>query len=250
MMSHAPQLFETYDYNAPLSPECIQWLQKNIKQRENVHVVDFGCGWGELLSEIVLHLPESTGSGYDIDPFLIERANARTARCSLGGRIAYSVADCTQIEEPCDVLVCMGSTHAWARLEDALSAFELTLRPEGQLILGVPQWEKHPTDEACHALGTPPDGLPNENGLRTLIGESGFDITGFRASTLAEWDAFEIAWCASRVLWLRANENHPDFAKYKEQLEQHRTMWLDGYRTYLGFSVIVATKRSQLSIVG
>ena len=245
MMSHAPQLFETSDYNAPLSPECIQWLWKTIKQHEKVHVVDFGCGWGELLSEIVLHLPESTGSGYDIDPFLIERANAGTASVGLGGRIAFSVADCTQIDESCDVLICMGSTHAWSRLEDALSAFELTLRPEGQLILGVPYWENSPSDAACHALGTTQDGLPTEISLLTLVTGSGFDITGFRTSTLSEWDAFEIAWCASRVIWLRENPNHPDFARFAKQLEQHRTMWLDGYRTYLGFSVIVATKRSR-----
>ena len=32
--------------------------------------------------------------------------------------------------------------------------------------------------------------------------------------------------------------------KFAEQLEKHRAMWLDGYRTYLGFAVIVATKRS------
>ena len=159
-------------------------------------------------------------------------------------RISVSVADCTQVTEHSDVLICMGSTHAWPCLEDALTSFEQTLRPEGQLIIGVPYWENSPSDAACHALGTTQDGLPTEMSLRTLVTESGFAITGFQASTLAEWDSFEIAWCASRVIWLRENPNHPDFARYAEQLEKHRVMWLDGYRTYLGFAVIVATKRS------
>lgn len=243
-MSNAPQLFVTCDYNAPLSPDCVAWLCKALKVREKAHVVDLGCGWGQLLIDIVLHLPQSTGTGYDSDQFLIEHATAEASTIAIKDRITFAIADCTQVKEHGDVLSCMGSTHAWTCLEDALSSFEQTLRPEGQLIIGVPYWEKPPSDAACHALGTTQDGLPNEISLRTLVTESGFDITGFRASTLAEWDAFEIAWCASRVIWLRENPNHPDVARYAEQLEKHRAMWLDGYRTYLGFAVMVATKRS------
>jgi SAM-dependent methyltransferase len=243
-MSNAPQLFATCDYNAPLSPECVAWLCKALKAREMAHVVDLGCGWGQLLLAIVLHLPQSTGTGYDSDQFLIEHATAEASTFANEDRITFAIADCTQVKVHSDVLICMGSTHAWACLEDALSSFKQTLRPEGQLIIGVPYWEKPPSDAACHALGTTQDGLPTAISLRTLITESGFDITGFRASTLAEWDAFEIAWCASRVIWLRENPNHPDVARYAEQLEKHRAMWLDGYRTYLGFAVIVATKRS------
>jgi SAM-dependent methyltransferase len=243
-MSNAPQLFATYDYNAPLPPECVSWLCKALKVREKAHVVDLGCGWGQLLVDIVLHLPQSTGTGYDSDQSLIEHATAVASTFAIEDRITFSVADCTAVTKPCDVLICMGSTHAWACLEDALSSFKQTLRPEGQLIIGVPYWENSPSDAACHALGTTQDGLPSEMSLRSLVSDSGFAITGFRASTLAEWDAFEIAWCASRVIWLRENPNHPDFAKHADQLEKHRAMWLDGYRTYLGFAVIVATKQS------
>ena len=243
-MSIAPQLFTTCDYNAPLSTECVAWLGDSLNIREKLHIADLGCGWGHLLVDIVMHLPQSTGTGYDSDQFLIEHATAVVATFANEERITFSVADCTQVTEHSDVLICMGSTHAWPCLEDALTSFEQTLRPEGQLIIGVPYWENSPSDAACHALDTTQDGLPNEMSLRTLVTESGFDITGFRASTLAEWDAFEIAWCASRVIWLRENPNHPDFARYAEQLEKHRAMWLDGYRTYLGFAVIVATKQS------
>lgn len=243
-MSNAPQLFATCDYNAPVSHECVAWLCKALKVREKPHVIDLGCGWGQLLVDIVLHLPQSTGTGYDSDQLVIERATEEASTFANEDRITFSVADCTQVTEHSDVLICMGSTHAWACLKDALSSFEQTLWPEGQLIIGVPYWENSPSDAACHALGTTQDGLPTEISLRTLVTESGFDITGFWASTLAEWDAFEIAWCASRVIWLRENPNHPDFARYAEKLEKHRAMWLDGYRTYLGFAVIVATKRS------
>ena len=243
-MSNAPQLFATSDYNAPLSPDCVAWLCRALTVREKPHVIDLGCGWGQLLVDIVLHLPQSTGTGYDSDQLLIEHATAVVATFANEERISVSVADCTQVTEHSDVLICMGSTHAWPCLEDALTSFEQTLRPEGQLIIGVPYWENSPSDAACHALGTTQDGLPTEMSLRTLVTESGFAITGFQASTLAEWDSFEIAWCASRVIWLRENPNHPDFARYAEQLEKHRVMWLDGYRTYLGFAVIVATKRS------
>jgi len=247
-MSNAPQLFATCDYNAPLSTECVAWLCRELTVREKPHVIDLGCGWGQLLVDIVLHLPQSTGTGYDSDQLLIEHATAVVATFANEERITVSVADCTQVTEHSDVLICMGSTHAWPCLEDALTSFEQTLRPEGQLIIGVPYWENSPSDAACHALGTTQDGLPNEISLRTLVTESGFDITGFRASTLAEWDAFEIAWCASRVIWLRENPNRPDFAKYADQLEKHRAMWLDGYRNYLGFAVIVATKPSSTLI--
>jgi SAM-dependent methyltransferase len=243
-MSNAPQLFATCDSNAPLSPECVAWLCKALKVREKAQVVDLGCGWGQLLVDIVIHLPQSTGSGYDSDQLMIEHATAVASTFAIEDRITFSVADCTAVTKPCDVLICMGSTHAWDTLERGLDAFYQLLKPEGRLIIGVPFWENPPSNAAFEALGTSPDGLPSEMSLRSLVSDSGFAITGFRASTLAEWDAFEIAWCASRVIWLRENPNHPDFAKYAEQLEKHRAMWLDGYRTYLGFAVIVATKQS------
>jgi precorrin-6B methylase 2 len=243
-MSNAPQLFATCDYNAPLSPECVSWLCKALKVREKAHFVDLGCGWGQLLIDIVMMLPGSTGIGIDSDHNVIEHADVCAAKRGISDRIRFVQEDCTLVAERCDVLICIGSTHAWNTLESALGTFYQLFQPAGQLIIGVPYWENSPSDAACHALGTTQDGLPNEISLRTLVTESGFDITGFRASTLAEWDSFEIAWCASRVIWLRENPNHPDFARYAEQLEKHRAMWLDGYRTYLGFSVIVATKRS------
>lgn len=215
-MSNAPQLVATCDYNAPVSPDGVAWLCKALKVREKAYVVDLGCGWGQLLVDIVLHLPQSTGTGYDSDQFLIEHATAEASTIAIEDRITFAVADCTQEKEHGDVLICIGSTHAWPCLEDALSSFEQTLRAEGQLIIGVPYWETSPSDAACHALGTTQDGLPTELSLRTLVTESGFDITGFRASTLAEWDAFEIAWCASRVIWLRENPNHPDLTRHAE----------------------------------
>jgi len=249
-MSNAPQLFATCDYNAPLSPESFSWLCKALKVREKAHVVDLGCGWGQLLIDIVMHLPQSTGSGYDSDQLMIEHATTMASTFAIEDRITFSVADCTTVTKPCDVLICMGSTHAWDTLERGLDAFYQLLKLEGCLIIGVPFWENPPSDAACEALGTSPEGLPSERSLRTLTTDSGFAINGFRASTLAEWDAFEIAWCASRVIWLRENANHPDFARYAELLEKHRAMWLDGYRTYLGFAVIVATKQSSTLTAG
>ncbi|MFZ4782348.1 MAG: SAM-dependent methyltransferase [Armatimonadaceae bacterium] len=243
-MSNAPQLFATCDYNAPLSPECVSWLCKALKVREKAHFVDLGCGWGQLLIDIVMMLPGSTGIGYDSDQLLIEHADVCAAKRGISDRIRFVQEDCTLVAERCDVLICIGSTHAWNTLGSALGTFYQLLQPAGQLILGVPFWEHPPSNAACEAIGTSPDGLPSEMSLRSMVSDSGFAITGFRASTLAEWDAFEIAWCASRVIWLRENPNRPDFAKYADQLEKHRAMWLDGYRTYLGFAVIVATKQS------
>ena len=62
-MSNAPQLFVTCDYNAPLSPDCVAWLCKALKVREKAHVVDLGCGWGQLLVDIVMHLQLGPLSG-------------------------------------------------------------------------------------------------------------------------------------------------------------------------------------------
>jgi len=238
----APQLFRTCDYNAPVSRECVAWLGDSLNIREQLHIADFGCGWGQLLVDIVTMLPGSTGIGFDSDQTLIEHASVCATRNGIGDRIRFVQEDCTLVAERSDVLMCIGSTHAWDTLESALGTFYELLQPAGQLILGVPFWEHPPTNAACEAIGTSPDGLPSDMSLRSLVSESGFAITGFRASTLAEWDAFEIAWCASRVIWLRENPNHPDFPKYAEQLEKHRAMWLDGYRKYLGFAVVVATK--------
>jgi len=249
-MSNAPQLYTTCDYNAPVSRECVAWLGDSLNIREQLHIADFGCGWGQLLVDIVMLLPGSTGIGFDSDQTLIEHASVCATTSGISDCIRFVQEDCTLVAERSDVLMCIGSTHAWDTLESALGTFYELLQPAGQLILGVPFWEHPPTNAACEAIGTSPDGLPSEMTLRSSVSDSGFAITGFRASTLAEWDAFEIAWCASRVIWLRENPHHPDFTKYAVQLEKHRAMWLDGYRNYLGFAVIVATKLPSPLIAG
>jgi len=96
-MSIAPQLFTTCDYNAPLSTECVAWLGDSLNIREKLHIADLGCGWGQLLVDIVMMLPGSTGIGIDSDRNLIEHADVCAAKRGISDRIRFVQEDCTLV---------------------------------------------------------------------------------------------------------------------------------------------------------
>ncbi|MFM7188693.1 MAG: SAM-dependent methyltransferase [Armatimonadota bacterium] len=243
-MPEGPALYKTCDYNAPLSSDAIDWIITALRQSESANIVDLGCGWGQLLGDLVVAFPTITATGFDTDPDLITQAQSIVCSRGIERRATFRVADCTTVTCTADVVICMGSTHAWESLDSALAAFHTLLQQNGKVIVGVPFWENPPSDAACAALGMSPADLPTYESLLSSITVAGFEVQGFRASTLAEWDAFETAWCASRIVWLRDNPTHPDHTRFSDQLIKHRTMWLDGYRKQLGFTVIIASKHA------
>ncbi|MGM1059978.1 SAM-dependent methyltransferase [Saccharothrix sp. Mg75] len=229
------------DFNSPLSDAKAYGLIGGLRLAPGQLVVDYGCGWAELLLRAVEHQPGVLGIGVDSDEHAIARGRANVESRGLADRVTLALADVTAFDtDPADVAVSIGSSHAWGDAKATLEAVHARLKPGGTLLLGDGFWEREPNATAREIFGDAvPTSLP---GLVDLALTSGYRLLNLTTATLDEWDDFESRWCASREHWLLANPDHPEAAAVREVVDDHREGWLKGYRATLGFAYLTLAR--------
>ena len=53
-----------------------------------------------------------------------------------------------------------------------------------------------------------------------------------------EWEEFESGYQADQEEWLAAYPDHPDAAEIRQDVDEHRSYWLRGYRGLMGFAYL------------
>ncbi len=224
---------------APVAPERLRDLVGWLSPPTGGRAVDLGCGEGEWLQELLLTQPRLTGVG--VDHMLPDSAAERTAQRGLGDRVRWIETDAaTWSDGLFDVVLCVGASHAFGRLEDMLVAVRRHLRPGGQALVGDTIWEGTPSAAALVALEASPEDLPDLAGLVRTTREHGFEPSYGHTSTLAEWDEYEFSWTGSLVHWaLREALTTEDRDQALAAAREHRDAWLGGWRGQQGFATLV-----------
>ena len=224
---------------APVAPERLRDLVSWLSPPTGGRAVDLGCGEGEWLQELLLTQPGLTGAG--IDHMLPDSAAERTAQRGLGDRVRWIETDAaTWSDGLFDVVLCVGASHAFGRLEDMLVAVRRHLRPGGQALVGDTIWEGTPSAAALLALDASPEDFPDLAGLVRATRAHGFEPSYGHTSTLAEWDEYEFSWTGSLVDWaLREALTSEDRDQALAAAREHRDAWLGGWRGQLGFATLV-----------
>ena len=138
----------------PWNPECYHKFQSErfepfedllglVKVRENLRVIDLGCGTGELTSRMADHLPASDVTGVDLSPEMLEKA-ARYARPGLG----FELKSIQETDGEWDLVFSCAAIH-WVDDHPALvpKLFSM-VSPGGQIAVQLPSNDKH----AAHLL--------------------------------------------------------------------------------------------------
>ena len=221
-LAHAGLMF-----NAPLSEERAHALVDALPISPGHHVLDLGCGWGELLLRILAAHPATTGTGVDTAKEALDRGVLAAAQRGLHGRVEFVEADPATFVDLADVVVCVAASHAFGGPGDALHWLRECVAPGGRVLFGDGLWATPPTAEAIGAIGE----LPRLDELRAAAHAAGFRIEHDEVSTLAEWDAFETSW--------RAGLESSGFPEAVAFAKQRRREYEDGYRSAIGFSWLV-----------
>lgn len=239
----APSGHTYLEFNAPLSAERADTLIAGLRPLGDARVLDLGCGWAELLLRLLAAEPTATGIGLDTDTDAIERGAANAQRRGLSERIELVNADATTWSgDAADVVIAIGSSHAWEGTTGLLEAAASHLRPAGRLLLGEEIWECPPTPAALTALGVEKDEYRELGPLIDLAIENGYRPLSLATATLDEWDAFESGWCAGRGRWLLDHRDAGDADEVRAVVEEHRNRWLHGYRRILGFAYLTLAR--------
>jgi SAM-dependent methyltransferase len=124
-------------------------------------------------------------------PILLERGRANAADRGLDARVTFVEAAAPTEHAPADLVLCLGSDHAYGAQPDALAALFELVRPGGRLLFGSGFWERPPTPEQAAAAGFEPASLSDLAGLVDLAVAAGFRPLYIQTANRDEWERFE-----------------------------------------------------------
>jgi SAM-dependent methyltransferase len=211
-------------FNAPLSEERAAALVEALPIVPGQHVLDLGCGRGELLLRVVAARGGTTGTGVDLDAVDLARGRTSAVRRGLAERVDLVEDDITRFDDRGAVVLCVGASHAWGGAVGALEALRTHVEPGGTVLFGDGFWARDPSSRAHAVIGD----LPDHDLLRVTAEAAGFRVDAFDTSTTSEWDAFE------RASWQGLEESQLECAR--ELAAERRADYEEGYRGLLGFA--------------
>lgn len=225
---------------APLDDAAVRHVLRHALPGART-VLDLGCGDGTWLVRALRLDPSLTAVGVDRSGEGFGRTREQAAREGLGDRLELVVADAPEWvgAERFDVVLCVGSTHAFGGLDPTLDAVGSHLAPGGRAVVGECFWERPPAPEVLVALGAEAADYGDLDATVEISTSRGWLPVEGHVSTLAEWDAYEWSWTGSLTTWALEHPDDPDHDQVLDAALTHRRAWLGGYRGTLGFLTLV-----------
>ena len=164
------------------------------------------------------------------------RANALSR--GVDARVTFESGDAAAAHESADVVICIGADHVFGDQGAALVALHDLVRPGGLVLFGSGFWHREPSIEEAAAVGMTPGSLPDLAGLVDLAIERGLRPLRIQSANRDEWEQFESGFLADWEHWLLRHGDHPDADRVRVKADTHRTGWLRGYGSVLGFAYL------------
>jgi cyclopropane fatty-acyl-phospholipid synthase-like methyltransferase len=216
-----------FPFDSPLSEEHARRLVRALALAPGRHVLDLGCGRGELLLRIVAAHPASTGTGVDPRRGALERARSAAAERGLLDRVELVEDDVTAFDGHGDLVLCVAASHAWGGATAALRELRGRVERGGRVLFADGFWQRPAGADARRRFGE----LPVLDGLLQVARSAGFEVDHAEPSTLDEWDAFEEG---VRRRLEQAEDPEARLAAVARERD-----YREGYRGVLGFAWLV-----------
>jgi SAM-dependent methyltransferase len=234
-------------FHGPLSEARAARIVARLTANHPGSVLDIGCGWGELMLRVLAAAPQATGLGLDTDEGDLARARASAQARGLGDRVTFAPESGVKTSRgPADLVLCVGSSHALTdidpprHLATALAELRRLVNPGGRVLLGEGFWHRTPTESELAGMwpGTTAEEFGDLAGLVDLAVAAGFRPAWTETATLEEWEDFESGYQCDEEEWLAAHGDHPEAARLRAKVDQHRSYWLRGYYDLLGMAYL------------
>ncbi|GJM23378.1 MAG: SAM-dependent methyltransferase [Planctomycetota bacterium] len=229
-------------FNSPLCIEHARSLLSVLDPQDAFTALDVGCARGELLA---LWMELGGGRCFGVDPDRSETALARRRLARFADRVRLQTAPIAEAELPgaFDVAMCLGATHAFGGVGDALRATYVALaellRPGGRMLIGHGFWKQTPAPEYLAATGIDPAELCS-HAENLELGESlGLRTLYVSASSTSEWDAFEAGSGLAAERRLDLQPDDPEAQALAERRRAWRRASLRWGRDTMGFGFYV-----------
>ncbi|RSD08065.1 SAM-dependent methyltransferase [Amycolatopsis eburnea] len=219
-------------WNTPLSEAHASLLLDRMALGAG-HLVDLGCGWGELLLRAAARVPGLRATGVDTDPTGLERG--RAAARERGLAVEFTEADAATWDGTAERAFCVGAAHAFGSAEAALAKLARVV-PSGRVLYGDGFWATPPNPAALEIFGPDTLTLP---GLLDAAAGAGWRVLHVSTADQLEWDDFESTSKLAWQEWVLANPADPRAAEVRDWLDERQRQYVRDYRGVLGLAYLV-----------
>lgn len=249
MPSDLPPLHHHLRFLSPLSQPRADSLVRFLADHAGDTVVDIGCGWAELLIQLLQAQPQVHGLGIDLNDGGFAHARQRATDAGVAGRLQLIAGDAKQ-QLPSQVqgAICIGATQVWGPAVEthqplayraALDALRRLVPAGAPVVYGEGVWQTPPTEAAVAPLAGRLDEFVLLPELVDLAWEAGFAVVQVQVATQDEWDQFESGYTARWAAWLASNPpSHADYAAVMARARRQHQAYLGGYRGVLGMAYL------------
>jgi cyclopropane fatty-acyl-phospholipid synthase-like methyltransferase len=221
----------------PTNPEKILTAGRILGLEPGQKVIDFGCGFGEVLRLWAEEFGIS-GVGIDVRPYACERARQKMASRGLSERIEIACSDGQAYDfqaNSYDVATCIGATFIWDGFGSCLRAMKQAIRPHGKLAVGEVFWL---TDSVPAALARSQH-FDSELELLQIAHKEGFEIEAILRASPDDWDTYETGNWRGLLRWIEANPAHPELEQAIDHLHESQEEYLRYGRQYFGWAIFL-----------
>ena len=220
-------------WNTPLSELHAELLLDRMALEAGQHLVDLGCGWGELLLRALARTPGLRATGVDTDLTGLDRG--RAAARERGVAVDFAESDAATWAVPAERAFCIGAAHIFGSTEAALEGLARVV-PSGRLLYGDGFWAAPPNPAAEEIFGPDTLTLPD---LLDAARAAGWRVLHFSTADQLEWDDFESTSRAGWQEWVSAHPADPRAAEVRDWLDGRLSQYVRDYRGVLGFTYLV-----------
>jgi len=222
----------------PSTPEKILTVGKILGVGQDSRIIDFGCGYGEVLALWAERFGIS-GIGIDTREHACDRAQNKMHKRGMAERIEIVCANAAEYpfeKHSFDVALCIGASFIWGGYRPTIRTMKKAIHTGGKLVIGEPYWLKE---------DVPPEYAKGEQTVHTeyellqITREEEFDLEYVVRASHDDWDRYEAGNWYGLIRWIEENPDHPERQDVIDHLHKTQDEYLRYGREYLGWAIYV-----------
>lgn len=230
----------------PSSHEKILDIGKILGVNQKSRIIDFGCGYGEVLAVWAKNFGIS-GIGIEIREHACNRARNKMQEQGISERIEIvhgNGAEYQFEEHSFDFALCIGASFIWGGYRPTIQAIKEAIKADGKLVIGEPYWLKEDVPEE---YAKQYHDVHSEYELLQITRGEGFDFEYVVRASYGDWDRYEAGNWYGLIRWIEENPDHPKRQEVIDYLHKIQEEYLKYGREYLGWAIYILTPSVQLT---